>query len=435
MPSLTYRGDYGSSMNMTSPRTASLAIDGALPSVPIRVTSAKARIYVSTTNRTRTYKYHVEIDGGYYGDLSYNFASVDNPVYVDVPIVVESLDYDFPCKSISTITCSETGGNGSSTRIRGLVRVIVSYVEVYAPTPPTNLRLNGETAINLEAGTTATLTWDAASIGQYDTFGAYRVRYYDVENQTWTTVGNTQGLSYTITAPYTDSKSYYYYVEILTLEYTRQSATYASIYTFIQLTAPEIRGGGEDPVYNPRPMLLVTLGEGPIGEYLTIVSNGWTASRRAFPGDQVYLRRNTAYPAATSETVSLTVTDERMRSVSMNYTVNYAPPVYTNPRITAGDTIVKAADITELQAAMNAIRTAYGMEEYDFTPCVAGVTSLTLWPTHIAELQDCARQIQAAVNAWDTQSPTWAVILPSMITTLGPSADVMNQLRRIVTSL
>lgn len=435
MPSLTYRGDYGSSMNMASPRTASLAIDGTLPSGPILVTSAKARIYVSTTNRSRTYKYHVEIDGGYYGDLNYNFASVDNPVYVDVPIVVESLDYDFPCKTISTITCSETGGHGDSTRIRGLVRVIVSYVNVYEPTPPTNLRLNGATAINLEAGTTATLTWDAAVVDQYDTFGMYRVRYYDVEAQTWTTVGTTQNLTYTITAPYTDSKSYYFYVEVMTLFYTRQSTTYASIYTFIQLTAPTFYGGGENPVYNPRPMLLVELGEGPIDEYMTLVAQGWTPSRPGFPHDHIFLKRNAAYTAAASETLSVTETDERMRSITVSHTVNYAPPTYTNAQIVAGDTIVKAADIVELQEAFNAIRTAYGMDEYTFTECVAGVTSLTLWSTHISELQACAQQIQAYINAWDTQSPTWAVILPTLITTPGPSADVMNQLRRIVTLL
>lgn len=435
MPTLTYRGDYGSSMNLTNPRTASLAIDGTIPSNPIRVTSAKARIYVSTTNRSRTYKYHVEIDDGYYGDLNYNFASVDNPVYVDVPIVVESLDYDFPCKTISTITVTETGGHGDSTRIRGLVRVLVNYVNVNEPVPPTNLRLNGETAINLEAGTTATLTWTAASVDTYDEMGLYRVRYYDVENATWTTVGTTTGLTYEITAPYTDSKSYYFYVEVLTLYYSRTSTTYASIYTFIQLTAPTIYGAGSSTVYNPRPMLLVELGEGPIDEYMTLVANGWTPSRRGLPHDHIFLKRNAAYSTATEESITLTETDERMRSIDTTVSVSYEAPEYTNAEIIAGGTIVKAADITELQDALNHIRAGYGMEEYTFTACVAGVTSLTLWTTHITELQNCAREIQAYINAWDTQSPTWAVILPSMVTTLGPSAEVMNQLRRIVTLL
>ena len=435
MPTLTYRGDYGSSVTLANTRTAALTCDDIPPSNPILVQSARARIYVSTTARPYTYQYHVAIDGGYTGDLNYNFASVDDPVYIDVPIDVTALDPSFPCKTISTISVSETGGHGSSTRIRGLVRVYVEYVNVIAPNPPTNLRINGETAINLEAAKTATLTWSAATIGQYDTFTSYHVWRYDVAAGTYESLALTGSLSYTLTAPYTDSHSYYYYVDVITTNYSRRSSTYASIYTFIQLTEPTFYGGGDHPVYNPRPMLLVELGVGPQDEYLTLVANGWTPSRRGFPGDHIYLRRDEAYQTDTSDTVSVTETDERMRSVTASVAVDYAAPVYTTPEIIAGETIVKAADITELQMALAAIRDAYGMGVYWFTACLPQETSLALWSTHIAELQACIRQIAAFVNAWDTQSPSWAIVLPSMITTPGPSAAVMRQLRQIITML
>lgn len=435
MPTLTYRGDYGSSVTLANTRTTTLTCDETPPSTPILVQSARARIYVSTTARPYTYKYHVAIDGGYTGDLDYNFASVDDPVYVDVPIDVTALDEDFPCKTISTISVSETGGHGSNTRIRGLVRVYVEYVNVISPNPPTNLRINGETAINLEADKTATLTWSAATIGQYDRFISYHVWRYDVAAGAYESLGLTGQLTYTITAPYTDSKSYYYYVDVLTANYNRRSSTYASIYTYIQLTAPTFYGGGDHPVYNPRPMLLVELGIGPQDEYLTLVANGWTPSRRGFPGDHIYLKRNAAYQDDTMDSVSVTETDERMRSITATVAVDYAAPVYTNPQIIAGETIVRAVDITELQECLANLRESYGMTDFAFTPCVAGVTSLNLWTTHIAELQTCIRQIQSFINSWDLTSVSYAVILPRMITSNGPSAAVITQLRQIITML
>ena len=435
MPTLTYEGNYGTSVNLTEARTASLEINGTIPTTPIAVASAKAIIYVDTTARAYTYDFHVEIDGNYTGDLSYKFAHTDQAYYVDVPIDVTALDPSFPCKTISTITVSDLSDHSDRVRIRGRVRVVVEYVDILPPTKPTNIRINGETAINLEAGTTATLTWTAGALGAYDSSLAYKVKRYDVSGNEWTTLTTTTDLSYTLTAPYTDSKSYYYYVSAYTANYDDLSDTFASIYTYIQLTVPTILGGGTNPVYNPRPMFLVTLGVGPENEYLTLIANGWTPSRQGYPGEKVYLRKNRSYSAATSETITITETDELMRSIDKTLAVNYAAPVYTTPEIIAGTTLVKAADITELQTILANIRTAYGMSAFTFTECVAGVTSLTLWATHISEIQTCITQIKNFINAWDTQSPTYHVILPTMLTATGPSASVMKQLRTIVTML
>lgn len=431
MPTLEYRGDYGASVTLASDRTASLTLNGTLPSGPVLVSSAYARIYVSTTQKPYTFQFHVAIDGGYYGDLDYKFSSNDTPVYVDVPITVTALDYYFPVKSISTITVSELGGHGSGVRIRGTVRVFVDYVNVGEPTLPYNVRINGTTAINLEAAHTATLTWSPGSLGAYDQSLTYRIRRYDVTAGTTEYLGTTQNTEYTITAPYTDSRSYYYYVDVITLFYTRSSSTFVSIYTFIQLTAPAFKIG----LYNPRPMMLVTLGDGPIGELITLVADGWTPSRQGYPGDKIYLRKNTGYSANTSETVSVTETDQRMRSLATDASVVYNAPVYTNEEIIAGTTIVKAADITELQEILADIRTAYDMDAFTFTPCIAGETSLNLWITHITEIQNCITEIKDYINAWDTSSPNFAIVLPTMIATVGPSAAVLNQLRMLVTML
>lgn len=435
MPTLEYRGDYGTSVTLASARTASLTLNGTAPQNPILVSSAYARIYVSTAAKAYTFQYHIETNSGYYGDKSYKFANNDDPQYIDVPISVTALDPSFPCKTINTITVSETGGHGSSTRIRGLVRIFVEYVIVGAPTTPTNLRIDGETAINLEAEHTATLTWNAAQLGAYDSSLTYRIRRYSVETGTYTVLGYTSNTYYEITAPNDDSKSYYYYVDSYTLYYLITSNLYASIYTFIQITVPTIYGGGMNPVYNPRPMFLLTLGNGPSDGLLALVANGWTASRQGYPGDKVYLMRNSTYQQATTDSVTITETDQLMRSVDKTLAVEYAPPAYTNETVEAGTTIVKAADITELQTALANIRTAYGMSAYTFTACVAGVTQLTLWATHIAEIQACINEIKNYINAWDTASTTFHVILPTMLTAPGPSADVLNQLRQIVTML
>ena len=435
MPTLTYQGNYGSVKYLNTPQTTSLSLVGTMPEGPILVSSAKAIIYVDTMARPYTYEFHVEIDDGYTGDLTYRFAHTDEVYYVNVPLDVTALDPEFPIKSISTITVVDNGAHSDRVRIRGRVQVVIQYVEVMPPTTPTNIRINGATAINLEAAKTATLTWTAGALGSYDTNLAYKIKRYDVENDSWDELATTTDLAYTLTAPYTDSKSYYYYVSSYTDNYDNLSEGFASIFTFIQLTVPTILGGGENPVYNPRPMFLVTLGDGPLEEYLTLIADGWTPSRRGYPGDKIYLKRNRSYSAATSDSITITETDERMRSVQDTLAVNYAPPDYTTSEIIAGTTIVNAADITELQTILNDIRTAYGMTEFTFTPCIAGVTSLTLWVTHITEIQNCIIEIRNFVNAWDTASPTYAIILPSMIMSTGPSAAVMNQLRTIVTML
>lgn len=545
MPTLEYRGDYGSSVTLSTTRTTSLAINGTIPSTPILVSSAYARIYVSTTAKPYTYQFQVTTNNGYTGTLSYNFSANDTPVYVDVPITVEPLDYNFPTKTIDTISVIDNSGHGASVRIRGLVRIFVEYVNVSAPTQPDNVRINGETAINLEAEHTATLTWDASTPSEYDTTPAYRIRY--VNNGTSTILGTTSDLSYTITAPNTDSQSYVFHVDVLTANWYLAGTNTASIYTFIQLTAPTFL---YNDTYKLRPMLLVTLGNGPSNQNLTILASGWTASRQALPGEHVYLKRDSAYTdsdfynlwagesdysfeymqfvfaeysagtytisaivtsstssalvefrngtsvvgyttvasgteqaystvtlsgdcdrivlysastdglsqgvsaewkkimllsgdtekpfaphGAVVETVTVTETDELMRSIETEVTVTYTPRTYTVDPVIACETIVRATDITSLQTGLNTIRIRYGMSTYTFTPCYAGITSLTLWPTHISEIQDCITEIQTYVNAWDSESISYSIILPTMLISQGPSAAVINQLRKIITLL
>ena len=432
MPTLRFKGSYGSSVTLVNPRTADLTAEDTVPSSPIVVLSAYARIYVSTTNRSRRYTYTATINGGYSGTLEYSFAHTDEPVYVDVPLTVTQEDPAFPVKNVTSVTVVESGGYGDSTRIRGTVRVIVEYAHVGYPTAPSNIRLNGQTAINLQADYPAELTWSAGAVGNYDVFSYYQIIRKDPLDNTETVLGTTTSTQYMITAPYEDSRSYYFYVKMYTRYMTALSSTYASIYTFIPLTAPSFLGNNP---FNPRPMVLTTLGQGPRSDLLVLVADGWTPSRKAVPESKVYLRRNTAYTGAVFESVNVTETDELVRTVTGTLEISYTPPAYTQPTIVSGGTIVKAADISELQQNLNTIREAYGMTASVFTPCEAGVTSLGLWQTHIAELHQSIKEIQTFVNSWDTQSSSYAIILPNLITSYGPRAAVINQIRQIITML
>ena len=437
MPELVYRGDYGSAARLTQERTTTVTLDGQLPTSPIVVLSARVRYYLDTTALPYTYELLGTINGGAYsGTLEHRFSKVDSPDYVDLPLSVEQLDPNFPFSTLQSVSISETGGHGSSVRVRGLVRVIVEYAYVPSPTPPSNLLINGSSAINLEATYPAQLTWTAGAPGTYDELveQPYRIKRYDPTTGLYTVLGTTAELSFMIEAPNYDGRSFYFYVEIITAYHVARSSRYASIYTYIPLTPPTTESDGQ-ALYNPRPMLMLTMGNGPQGLPQTIVADGWTPSRKGYPFGHVYLKRNSPYTEDTTETVTVTVTDELVRTATTELSIVYTKPTYTQPAIVAGETVVHAADITELQEQLNAIREAYGMEEYTFTPCVAGETSLTLWRTHLTELQACAVEIKDFINAWDTQSISYAIILPQLITTDGPSAAALNQIRQIVTML
>lgn len=96
---------------------------------------------------------------------------------------------------------------------------------------------------------------------------------------------------------------------------------------------------------------------------------------------------------------------------------------YTDPVLTAGETFVKAAHITELQTNVNLLRASMGLSTYAFTAIRAGYTSLGGWSSHIAELREAIDQIA-------TNHETWLAITENK-----PCADVILQLRQVVASI
>lgn len=433
MATITYTGDYGSSVNLTSPRTASVSAS-SLPPGDVTVVSAYCRFYLSTTAKPITFPLTASINGGAYtGTIDQKFSANDSPVYVNIPLNVTAGDSSFPIKTISSVTISDASDHSSSIRVRGTVKVVVEYVIVGQPTAPYNVKVNGSTNANVQAGTTATLKWSAGSPGSNDTFSAYQIfRYNDDEGYTY--IGSTSALTYTITAPYMDGGTYSYYVDIV-CTYKRSRSSPASIYTWIPLTAPTFLNGGDKQLYNPCPMLLVTLGQGLAGAELTLVAQGWTVSRAALPGEKVYLKKNAAYSSDSDTSITVTETDGLARSLDTTVRIDFDNVDYTDSEIIAGTTIIKAAHITELQNAFDVVRAGYGLNAYIWTACTAQITQTALWSTHIAELQACAREIANFINAWDTESASFHVKLPTLLTSPAPAANVLMQLRSILATL
>jgi len=116
----------------------------------------------------------------------------------------------------------------------------------------------------------------------------------------------------------------------------------------------------------------------------------------------------------------------------------YSPAVYRTITILASpfDTIasnttnVKARHITDLRAAINNIRSYYGMPAFVWNSTIKpGETLVIYWPFHILELRAAIEPVIDWINDFDS-----AVIIPLVWQNIGtrrPRAAVMNQLNTL----
>ena len=66
--------------------------------------------------------------------------------------------------------------------------------------------------------------------------------------------------------------------------------------------------------------------------------------------------------------------------------------MFTQPVLTAGSTIVKAVDVTELRTAVNAVRTLAGTGPFGFTdPTLSGIPIKAIHLTQLRNQLDAAR--------------------------------------------
>lgn len=96
---------------------------------------------------------------------------------------------------------------------------------------------------------------------------------------------------------------------------------------------------------------------------------------------------------------------------------------FTDPTLTMESTPIKAVHMTELQNQVKALLSYYGKSASTFTTITAGTTKLSGWSSHVNELR----------TAYDKLGFTHATWIS--IPTNCPNVAVMNQLRKITTTL
>lgn len=96
---------------------------------------------------------------------------------------------------------------------------------------------------------------------------------------------------------------------------------------------------------------------------------------------------------------------------------------YTDEPLVPGETFIKAVHMTELQERVATIYDHFAYGAFEYTPAIAGETSLGLWLMQVIELR----------TAIDAHFPLHEDWLP--VTVNQPRADVMEQLRAVIAAL
>ena len=127
-------------------------------------------------------------------------------------------------------------------------------------------------------------------------------------------------------------------------------------------------------------------------------------------------------------------------AVNRSFTVvTFAPAdlVLTTPSLR-----IKAAMITELQTAVDNLRTAYGLPPISWEPCVAGTTLISSANDLIGQLQTALQGVIDRINGWDAGNTTGDI----SVVWISPAAEgggvdrvklrqAVEQLRSVVTQI
>ena len=117
-------------------------------------------------------------------------------------------------------------------------------------------------------------------------------------------------------------------------------------------------------------------------------------------GGQQVIYRPAQEQAAGSFAVQAAMDDSFLSSQVVRQNFQIAELSFTDANLALIGTKIKAAHITELQSAVNALRAAYGLQEKTFTPVLAGVTKIGDLAV-IAELQQGLQEVIERINGWD----------------------------------
>ena len=289
-------------------------------------------------------------------------------------------------------------------------------------------------------GAESVLSWSGALGGTNTSVASYEVWCATSADGDYSLLAAVPGASVVVAAHATQGSSYFYRVKAVSSPagYTSAlSEVFAELVTNTYPDAPTVNAPtGSKTTYNPRPRLLVTVGNDPNHVTQTISAVGYDVSNSGalVIGKKVVLRKREALAAAGSQSASVISTDSLGGASSAATVVySYAVKSYTDADLIAGLTAVKAAHITELRAVLDDICDYYGIARTVWAHAVvANVTSLLGWVSHVTEIQNTITRIAAYINDWDAETSSLNVTLPVFLTATSPTASVITQLREIV---
>lgn len=187
--------------------------------------------------------------------------------------------------------------------------------------------------------------------------------------------------------------------------------------------------------YNARPWFLITVGDDPNAQLMTLTLIGFSRSRPGpyASGDHLTLRKdNGSNPG--DVIMDVTPVDSYDLAGEETTATTIFEPAAWEDSMRGGFTQIKASQMTELRGKINAVRNYYGMDDTVWAEAIEpGRTSLLHWPAHIAEMRNAISDIIGFINAWDVlviTLPAWI-----QITQKQPIASAMAQLRAVVETL
>lgn len=363
--------------------------------------------------------------------------------YTSVTLPLSSLQDALLTDEFSTIclTLQATDGDKSAyIYVEAGSQLILTITYADRCGSPYNIQLSASESYN----NYEVLSWSAAADGAGNAVTGYEVQRDSSADGvtwsgTWVSLGTTTNLYMSVQTPTTVGHYYRYYVralgEVESLpSYWAQGPTLKKIEIprcgmpgNVRLSASETSGSV---------LLSWTAGTGSTGnmvDYYQVQRCLSTDGTTWGTWEHQVFTTNTYTSVSAPETVG-NYYKYRVRTVGTAGTayasdwvasgtlkkVEAALVAYTDPIITAGETRVKAAHITELQTNINLVRAAFNMSAYTYATITAQYTSLAGWNDHIAELR-------TAIDAVSTAHETWLTLGENK-----PRADVLEQLRRVV---
>lgn len=308
-------------------------------------------------------------------------------------------------------------------------------VQIRTITPASTPELSISNISALPGGT-ALLSWPECTPGNNSEITGYQIYSSDGSTTAYDIV-SADTFSVQVTASSTAGKTMYYQVRAIA-EYTEGYSAWSnpvSLWSILPPAAATLNPGGL--TYSPYPRILATIGTGEAPLSISAPNSVASRSTGLDNGNKVVLRRTQNQRSENnSYTFNVTVTDAYGISTDAQFTITCRAPVWTDDPIVAGETVIKAAHINELRSALNAVCDYYGIARTSWAEAVvAGTTPSYNWAAHVTEIQNTIRRIVTYINAFDPESSVNNISLPSMPEPRNASADIINQLRELITIL